>query len=348
MSRIIGGMPVGVDGRVRTTFCHNPSNLRLSSQRPNLQNIPRTSGDEVARWVKEIFVAPVGYLLYELDYSAIEAVLVGYFAGDPNYIRFAKLGVHAYLASHLLHRPADLSWTDSDLKSYFKQLKQTEGPTYDIAKRVVHLSNYRGTPTKMHQEYPETFRTRKDAEKLQGIYFDLFPSIPQWHLNLCERVDGAKRRRRGEQDEAVDPWTLGVCYAQNPFGYRHEFYNVLDWTHTELPDGSKLWHSALGDDAKRLISFLPSSTASAILKRAAKRVFVDYPDIGANLRLLVHDSIVGEAAERDVERDVGVIHELMTRPIPQLPLDPSWQMGEYLSINAEVKVGPSWADMRTL
>lgn len=38
---IRGGMPIGKDGAIHTTYSHNPSTLRLASQQPNLQNLPR-------------------------------------------------------------------------------------------------------------------------------------------------------------------------------------------------------------------------------------------------------------------------------------------------------------------
>lgn len=342
--KIRGGMPVGKDGRIHTIFTHNPSSLRLSSHSPNLQNLPRGNDSEYARYVKEIFIAPKGSTFWEIDFSAIEAVLVGYFAGSPRYIRFAKLGVHAYLASHIVGRPADLSWSNHDLRAFFKELKSTEKVVYDTAKRCVHGSNYRMTPGKMHLEYPETFPTTKDAARLQGMYFELFPEIPTWHEELCFRVDGAKKRR-AEEDQIVSPWDLGVCYAQNPFGYRHEFYNVLDWTLTEIESGERIWHHSLGEDAKRLISFLPQSTAAAIIKQAAKRLWYEYPWVGQHMRLLIHDSIIGECREDQADRDLEVARSVMEASIPELPLPPEWEMGDYLTIGTEAKRGNVWATM---
>lgn len=335
---IRGGFPTGPDGRVHGSFTHNPSSLRLSMIEPNLQNIPRGSGDEVERWVKECFVAPPGSTFWERDFSAIEAVLVGYFAGAPDYIRFAKLGVHAYLASHIAGRPADLSWSDTDLRAYFKKLKKEEAVTYDTAKRIVHGSNYMMTPRKMYYEYPETFPTIKSAASLQGLYHELFPAIGRWHKDLCNRVDGTKRR--GTDESRVDPWTLGVCTVTNPFGYVHRFYNVLDW---EKVDGK--WYSSYGEDAKRLVSFLPQSTAAAIIKQAAKRLYYEFPWVGQTLRLLIHDSILGECVEGDVESCLRISQEVMESPIPELPLDPTWGMGPYLTIGSEAKTGVSWGTM---
>lgn len=339
--RVEKGFPVWSDGRVHTRLTHNPSSLRFSSVNPNLQNLPRLTSGDLAKWVKECFVAPEGYTFWARDYSGIEAVLVGYFAGSARYIRFAKLGVHAYLASHLVARPADLSWSDADLRGYFKQLKKEEPVAYDTAKRCVHGSNYMMTPKKMYDEYPETFSTIKAAATLQGCYFELFPEIRDWHRDLCDRVDGTKRRR-GEEGESVDPWTLGISYVQNPFGYVHRFYSVLDW---ERIDGK--WYSSFGEDAKRLVSFLPQSTAAGIIKRATKRIWAEDREVtGESLRLLIHDEIFGETLIKDVDRCLDVSQRLMEAPIPQLPLDPTWGLGEFLTIGTEPKVGPCWAQMR--
>lgn len=309
---------------------------------PNLQNIPRGNDSEVAKWVKECFVAAPGSLFWERDFSAIEAVLVGYFAGSANYIRFAKLGVHAYVCSHVLGRPADLSWSDGDLRAYFATLKKSESATYNLSKVIVHMSNYMGTPRKINELYPEQFPTIKSASDLQGLYLDLFPEIRKWHRDLCERVDGTKRRKvEGEVGDELDPWTLGVCYVQNPFGYVHRFYNVLDWD--KAHDGN--WYSSFGEDAKRLVSFLPQSTAAAIIKRAAKKIYYEYPWVGSTMRLLVHDSIIGETPEKEIDQCLEISRMIMEEPIPELPLDPTWNLGEYLTIGTEAKVGRSWGEM---
>jgi hypothetical protein len=179
-----------------------------------------------------------------------------------------------------------------------------------------------------------------------GVYFELFPEISKWHDDLCQRVDGTKRRPQDREldegdDSGVGPWTFGVAYARNPFGYVHHFYNVLDW---EKINGE--WYSSKGEDAKRLVSFLPQSTAAAIIKQAAKRLYYDYNDtIGHTLRLLIHDSVLGESREDSIQQCLELSQQVMESPIPELPLDPTWNMGEFLTINTEAKVGRSWGEM---
>ena len=342
--RIEKGIQVDKGGRTHPTFTHNPSSLRLSCVDPNLQQIPRGTDNDVQKYVKEMFVCPEGSLFWARDYSGIEAVLVGYFSGSARYIRLAKLGVHAFLASHILNRPADLSWSDADLRDFFKEIKK-EKHTYDVAKRTVHASNYMVKPAKLTYEYPVEFPTSKDAARLQGLYYDLFPEIGAWHRNTCLRVDGTKKRHADDTESAPDPWTLGVCHVKNPFGYVHRFYNVLDWKLVEYED-KKEWRWEYGEDAKRLISNLPQSTAAAIIKKAAKCIWYEHPTVGQTLRLLIHDEIFGEGREEEIEHCLNISRDVMEAPVMELPLDPTWNMGTHLSIGTEAKVGKTWAEMK--
>lgn len=344
-------MLVGPDNRIHTTFGHNPSSLRLCSFDPNLQNIPR-GGDELSNYVKEIFVCPSGFSFWERDFSGIEAVLVGYFAGAPGYIRLAKRDVHSFYTAYALNaidgRVAnndlpELSWPDDRLFSRLKEIKKEFGADRNgLYKHLVHGANYLQTPSGAAEHiFKNTGRAfdKKLIARVMGIYFELFPEIRRWHHDLCNRVDGTKRRS-SEGSDVIDPWSLGVCYARNPFGYVHHFYNVLDWQKV----GTE-WVSSFGEDAKRLVSFLPQSTAAAIIKQAAKRLYYDYPWVGETLRLLIHDSILGECKEGELETCLRVSQEVMETPVPELPIDPMWGMGEFLSIGSEAKSGACWGTM---
>jgi hypothetical protein len=321
---------------------------------PNLQQIPRGSTD-VERWVKECFVAPPGYTFWERDFSGIEAVLVGYFAGSPGYIRLAKRDVHSFYTAYALNALGDgrvpsadlpdLNWDDGRLFAslgHFKKLLNYERNS--LYKHLVHGANYLQTPAGASEHiFKSTGKAfdRKLITNVMGVYFELFPEIRQWHRELTHRVDGTKRRRSEDGDGVpVDPWTLGVCYARNPFGYTHRFYDVLHWSKV---NGE--WVSEFGEDAKRLVSFLPQSTAAAIIKQAAKRLYYEFPWVGETLRLLIHDSILGETPERDLGTCLRVSDQVMSAPIPELPLDPTWGMGEFLSIGTEAKSGQSWGSM---
>ncbi len=345
MLRLKGGMKVDIDGRIRTSFGHNPSTLRLSSSNPNLQQIPR-GGTEAQRWVKDIFEAPPGYVFLEADYSGLEAVLVGYFANAPRYVRAAKLGVHAFLVGYMVGEPVSWELTDAEIKPLLRGLKERfKDDLYPPAKTTVHGSNYLMTPHLMHTNRYDLFPTVAKARELQEMYFGIFPEIPAWHKDLCERVDGTKKWRlaKDEPPDDITPWTLGTATVQNPFGYLHRFYNVLEWHKAEGE-----WFSNFGPDAKRLIANLPQSTGSGIVKQAASTLYYGYPEIGRMLRLLIHDSLFLEVPESAALEIAKTVKDVMTAPIPQLPLDPLWQMGTHLTIGVEIKMGKTWSQMKEI
>lgn len=321
---IRGGLRVGRDGRIHPEFTDNPSTLRMACQNPNMQNLPRHSDDELVNIVRNLVVAEDGYILLERDYSAIEAVLVGYFARDPAYIRLAKLGIHAYLASHVLGRPADLAWSDKDLKAYFKEIKKSEDnrvqAVYNGAKRTVHLSAYGGTPRKMNQAEPSIFPTIKYAEWLQGVYWELCPLVKRWQLET--------------QMEAHQNG-----YLRNPFGYIHRFTHVF----RNVKENGK-WVRKPGDQANDVLAFLPQSSAAGIIKEAMLRLF-EREETREWLRLQVHDSLVLECPLTIVDEVDKVLREEMERPILQLPLQASFGMGSHLIVESEGKRGLRWGSV---
>jgi hypothetical protein len=154
--RVSGGIPVDRDGRTRGVFTHNPSTFRLSMVAPNLMQIPRGSSD-VEKWVKEMFVAPPGYQFWARDFSGIEAVLVGWFAGAREYVRLAKIDVHSFYTAYGLHEldPAGfnandlphLEWEDSRLRVRLGEIKKEfKRDRNEVFKHLVHGGNFLQTP----------------------------------------------------------------------------------------------------------------------------------------------------------------------------------------------------------
>lgn len=349
--------------RVHTTFTHKPSTLRLSSGDPNLQNLVKRGDDqtEYAKQFRRCVVAGPGNLLIEADYAGIEAVEVGWFSADPNYIRLATMGVHSFLCSHLLNNPADLSWDDQKLGEFLSQFKKSKDPKvkelYARAKRCVHGTNYGMTPPGMHANYPDTFKTVKDAEKVHSLYMAVCPKLHEWQKSLIQRA-----HRYGY---------LGG--DEHPFKYRHWFWNVIN--HKRLSKSEFLtaqrrgtqviendtgyWSVQYGEDAKRAIAFFPQSTAGGILKETMLHLFdPEIPEayIGdayygkTPLRMPIHDSLVLEVPQEKADYVLERLIKVMSSPVKQQPCPESWGIGQTdgIKIGIEVEMGSNWAEMKAV
>jgi DNA polymerase-1 len=89
-------------GRVHTTYAQAVAVTgRLSSNEPNLQNIPIRTPE--GRRVREAFIAPPGHVIVSADYSQIELRIMAHISGDENLRRAFSEGqdVHRATASEV-------------------------------------------------------------------------------------------------------------------------------------------------------------------------------------------------------------------------------------------------------
>jgi DNA polymerase I len=99
---------IAADGRIHTTFNQTAAATgRLSSNSPNLQNIPiRTS---LGREIRACFVAEPGHLLVSADYSQVELRLLAHIAGEDALKEIFRRGedVHTATARRVFGVQAD-------------------------------------------------------------------------------------------------------------------------------------------------------------------------------------------------------------------------------------------------
>jgi DNA polymerase-1 len=106
-------------GRVHTNYAQAVAVTgRLSSNDPNLQNIPIRTAE--GRKVREAFIAPPGHVILSADYSQIELRIMAHISGDENLLKaFADgMDVHRATASEIFGvPPAEVS---SEQRRYAK------------------------------------------------------------------------------------------------------------------------------------------------------------------------------------------------------------------------------------
>lgn len=94
-----------VDGRIHTSFMQTVTATgRLSSNNPNLQNIPIRS--ENGKEIRKSFVARgEDYLLMSVDYSQIELRIIAALSNDPNMVEAFRSGhdIHTATAAKVFH-----------------------------------------------------------------------------------------------------------------------------------------------------------------------------------------------------------------------------------------------------
>jgi DNA polymerase-1 len=97
---------IGPDGRIHATFKQTDTTTgRISSESPNLQNVPVRTAD--GREMRRAFVADDGCGLLTADYSQIELRVLAHLAEDPGLIdAFARgVDIHTATAAAVFHVP---------------------------------------------------------------------------------------------------------------------------------------------------------------------------------------------------------------------------------------------------
>ena len=94
------------DGKIHTIYNQTLTRTgRLSSERPNLQNIPIR--DETAKLTRKAFIPSKGYKIASFDYSQIELRVFAHMAGATDMINAFKSGIdiHTKTASQIFNVP---------------------------------------------------------------------------------------------------------------------------------------------------------------------------------------------------------------------------------------------------
>ena len=175
-STYLDALPLAVDektGRVHTSYSQiGAVTGRLSSNNPNLQNIPIRT--ETGRKVRNGFIADKGNVLLAVDYSQIELRIVAHMAQDESMLA-------AFRADEDIHATTAGAIYGVDTEAVTKEMRRhAKAINFGLIYGMSAFGLTRSTEL-----------TLAEAETFVKAYFDKFPGIKKY-------LDGIKKQAAGQ------------------------------------------------------------------------------------------------------------------------------------------------------
>ncbi|MBP6012905.1 MAG: DNA polymerase I [Alphaproteobacteria bacterium] len=252
-------------GRIHTSYSlASTTTGRLSSNDPNLQNIPIRTQE--GREIRTAFIAAKGMKLISADYSQIELRLLAHIADIPALkTAFAEgLDIHAMTASEMFGVP--VKGMPADVRRRAKAINF--GIIYGIS--AFGLANQLSIP-------------REEANAYIKTYFERFPGIRAY-------MDRTKAE-----------------------AHEKKFVTTIFGRKVNLPDINASNPSLRSFMERAAINAPIQGSAADIIRRAMVRI----PDalkakkLSARMLLQVHDELVFEAPDDEVEATCKVVQKVM-------------------------------------
>ncbi|MFN7707328.1 MAG: DNA polymerase I [Sphingobacteriia bacterium] len=276
-------------GRVHTSYNQAVAVTgRLSSNNPNLQNIPiRTAR---GREVRKAFVAADGqHLLLSADYSQIELRIMAAMSGDQHLLAAFRDGADIHTATAARVFGVDPGAVDREMRGKAKMVNF--GIIYGIT--AYGLSQRLGI-------------SRAEAAHIIESYFAQYPGVKAYMEDCVARA-----RHTG--------------YAYTLMGRRHLLRDIDSRNAT-----------VRGFAERNAINTPIQGTAADMIKLAMIRTqaALDQAGLRALLLLQVHDELVLEVHQDDLEALKPLVTEAMQAAMPSLAVP----------IVVEIGAGPNWLD----
>ena len=348
------------DNRIHTTFKqYGAKTGRMSSEGPNLQNIPSKGEGAV---VRQIFAASPGHYIIGSDYSQQEPRSLAELSGDES-MRHAyeqNLDLYSVIGSKLYGVPYE-----ECLEFYPDGTTNKEGKTRRNSVKSVLLGLMYGRGANSIAEQMNV--SVKEANKVIEDFFSEFPKVADYIIFVQEQaqelgyVQTATGRRRRLPDMSLPEYEFEYIDASkneefDPFNFSddqqmtnsvpeyiiEEYWAQLDraWgfkKKQDIKDKAKQEGILIRDnggkiaDAQRqCLNSVIQGTAADMTKYAMIKVHRDpeLNELGFHLMIPVHDELLGEVPRENAKRAAKRLTEVMieaAKDIISLPMkcDPS-------------------------
>ena len=293
-STYVDALPPAVDanGRVHTSYSQiGAVTGRLSSNNPNLQNIPIRS--ETGRRVRNGFIAGKGNVLLSVDYSQIELRIVAHMAQDEGMLAAFRAGedIHATTAGAIYGVGPEA--VTKNMRRHAKAINF--GLIYGMSAFGLTRS---------------TDLTLAEAEQFVKTYFEKFPGVKKY-------LDGI-RRLAAQQG-----------YVETLLGRRRYFPVLQTRTNPQIKNREE----------REAINAPIQGTAADIMKIAMLKIppALKKAKMKGKMLLQVHDELVLECPESELEKTAKLVQETMAGAYP---LD--------IPLSTEARYGKNWGEMKTI
>lgn len=267
------------DGRLRTNFnIHGTTSGRLSSSgKLNLQQLPRDNSA-----VKGSIKATPGHKIVAVDLTTAEVYVAAVLSNDKELMGVFQSGgdFHSTIAKKVFNLPCEVK----DVKKEYALLRQA-------AKAITFGIMYGAGPSKISWQVTKDAKdngmdyvfTEQDAKEAITAYFKQFKGLKNWITKNQEFI-----AQNG--------------YIYSFFGRKRRLPNVLS------TDGGIRSHAIRSG-----LNFLVQSPASDVnlLAGIEMQEYIKRWNMGARIFALVHDSILAEVPEHEVDKYIEKLKEFI-------------------------------------
>jgi len=321
--------------------CTSTVTARLSSNRPNAQNIPRGDGNEYhISKVKSNFTSRFGSegVIMEADYSNLETVVLACLSKDKNLMEAILKGTDM----HVLRLAASL---DEPYEEVLMKCKDETHPEHGKYKQLrTHIK-----PKVFARAYGATARgiafatgsTVEEAEAFIQMEMALFPDVETWYNEVVFPAYEANTTQHREQYDDGSWRLYGAGFYAGPDGTH---YSCRQYPKNVWAGGQKV--EVMQYKPTQMRNMVIQGTGSLLVQQACGEVIrylLTNDFFGGNVIPVntVHDAImfdVRKGWEHVVEGSVKQIMEDVPRRAAKLGLVLE------LPFPVEVEAGPSWGE----
>jgi DNA polymerase I-like protein with 3'-5' exonuclease and polymerase domains len=290
----------------------------------NLQNMPEG--------MRSFMIPDAGKLLFQVDQSGAEALIVAYLSDKGAYRELFDVGIkpHTYIALNIFvdkfrgkypkdryqfRRPAELIELPEWPKlNKFISKDPSNVTEYQLGKKTAHAKSYgMGPPTfrlsVLQESQGAICLSHTEASNFLKMFEKLFPEVIEWQGRLINDA-------------------IATRCLHNLFGYPRELCGR--------------WNAELEREA---LSYIPQSTVGVL----TSLVFTELHDYALanhrawDLLVNVHDAVVGQAPVDEIPAVCEMARKLFSRPLTS-------PAGEVLHMKSEAMAGLTWnkEDMKVI